>query len=219
MNPHLSRFCESYTLFSRALGALWFMVFGLLLLITSALSNVARAQSNPESQLRMWDLSVWAAGATGEENTNSFSEAQILAAGVLVGHALTGEVGTGWRSGHLEYAADFIPVFVQFAPRKITGTAFDPIILRWNSSVRGGRVSPFVELGGGGLHTSGNFPQGNTSSFNFIARGGGGILIDAKHSQALEIACRWWHISNANLGTQNPEFNGIQLSLGWHWFR
>lgn len=192
------------------------MVF---VLITSVLSNVARAQSDPESQLRTWDLSVWAAGATGEENINSFSEAQIVSVGVLVGRVITGEIGNGWRRGHLEYAADFVPVFVQYAPRKITGTAFDPVILRWNSSLHGGRVSPFVELGGGGIHTSRNFPQGNTSAFNFVARGGGGILISTKRSQALEIAYRWLHISNANLGTQNPEFNGIQLSVGWHWLK
>lgn len=219
MTLHLSRFCESYAFFSRGLRALRLVLLVLLLLMTSVLSNVARAQSSPESQVRVWDLSLWAAAATGEENTNSFSEAQILTAGIFVGHALTREAGTGWRSGHLEYAADFIPVFVQFSPHKVRGTAFDPIILRWHSSVRGGHISPVVELGGGGLHTSGNFPQGNTSTFNFIARVGGGILINTKHWQALEIACRWWHISNANLGTQNPEFNGIQLSLGWHWFK
>jgi hypothetical protein len=195
------------------------MISALLLLITSPFSNLARAQSSPESQNQVWDLSVWAGAETGEENTNSFSEAQIMTAGIFVGHALTSEVGTAWRRGRLEYAADFIPVFVQFAPQKITGTAFDPVILRWTSSVHGGRVSPFVELGGGGLHTSGNFPQGNTSAFNFIARGGGGVLISARSGQALEIACRWLHISNANLGNQNPEFNGIQLSLGWHWFK
>jgi len=195
------------------------MVFVLPLLITSALRNVVCAQSDSESQLRTWDLSVWAAGATGEENTNSFSEAQIVSAGVFVGRVITGEIGNGWHRGHVEYAADFVPVFVQYAHHKITGTAFDPVILRWNSSLHGGRVSPFVELGGGGIHTSGNFPHGNTSTFNFVARGGGGVLVSTRRSQALEIACRWLHISNANLGAQNPEFNGIQLSVGWHWLQ
>jgi lipid A 3-O-deacylase PagL len=85
--------------------------------------------------------------------------------------------------------------------------------------MRRGLVSPFGELGGGGVYTPVNFPVGNSSTFNFIARGGGGILIATRHGQALELACRWWHISNANLGTQNPEFNGIQVSLGGHWFK
>lgn len=190
-----------------------------IFVLLASLARSTHAQSNPESQEHVWDFSLWGAATTGEENTNSFSEAQILIAGIFVGHALTSEVGSGWHRGHLEYAADFVPVFVQYAPRKIKGSTFDPVILRWNSSMHGGRVSPFLELGGGGIHTSGDFPQGNTSTFNFVARGGGGVLIATRPAQALEIACRWWHISNANLGTQNPEFNGVQLSVGWHWFK
>jgi hypothetical protein len=210
---------DFFALSPRSLRPLRFKAFALVLLVTSALSGLALAQSDPELQNRNWDISIWASGATGEENTNSFSEAQIFAAGVFVGHQLTGEIGHGWPRGSFEYAADFVPVFVQSAPQRISGTAFDPLILRWNSGVHRGRVVPFVELGGGGLHTHVNFPEGNTSTFNFMARVGGGILVPMRHAQALEIACRWWHISNANLGTQNPEFNGIQVSAGWHWFK
>lgn len=50
-----------------------------------------------------WDFGVWVAGATGEENRNSYSEAQIFAAGVSVGRVVTDEIGDGWRRGHLEY--------------------------------------------------------------------------------------------------------------------
>lgn len=178
----------------------------------------ARAQG-PELQAHHWDFGVWGAVATGEENTNSFSEAQIYTAGVSFSRALSSEIGRGWRRGRLEYGADFVPVFRQSSPQRIRGTAFDPVILRWESSLHAGRLAPFIELGGGGLQTNANFPRGDTSTFNFIARGGGGFLIPTTRAQALEIACRWWHISNANLGTQNPEFNGIQVSLGWHWFR
>jgi hypothetical protein len=192
--------------------------FGLLLLALTPLSASAQAPGLPEASTPQWDFSVWAAGATGEENTNSFSEAQILVAGVMVGRA-TREIGKGWRRGRFEYSVDFIPLFVQFTPQRVSGTAFDPVILRWNSSLHRGRVSPFAELGGGALHTRVNFPAGDSSTFNFIARGGGGILISTWHGQALELACRWWHISNANLGTENPEFNGIQVSLGWHWLK
>ena len=183
------------------------------------MSGIACAQPNPESQGRAWDLSFWAAATTGEEHSNSFSEAQIFSAGVFVGHQLAGEIGRGWRRGSFEFGADFVPVFMQLAPQKITGTAFDPVIVRWNSHLQRGRVMPFIEVGGGGFHTRVNFPQGNTSNFNFLARAGGGVLISTRRAQALEISCRWWHVSNANLGTQNPEFNGIQVGLGWHWFK
>ena len=211
MKVRMSPFCESGAISWRSLRSLAIT----FVVIAWALSGALDAQSNPESQNRAWDVSIWAAGAAGEEHTNSFSEAQILSAGVLVGH----QIGGGWSRGRFEYAADFIPVFVQLAPQKITGTAFDPVVLRWYSSLHRGRVVPFVELGGGGLHTSVNFPLGNTSTFNFMARGGGGVLVSTRGVQALEIACRWWHISNANLGVENPEFNGIQFSVGWHWFK
>ena len=190
--------------------------FSALVIWLCALPLLAQA---PEPQTRPWDISVWAAGATGEETTNSFSEAQILTAGVFVGNTLTGEMGHGWRRGRLEFGFDLVPLFVQLTPQRIHGEAFEPIILRWNSSLHRGRIAPYIELGGGGLRTPSNFPVGDTSSFNFIARGGGGILIPAKRAQALEIGCRWWHISNANLGTRNPEFNGMQVSVGWHWYR
>lgn len=183
------------------------------------MANASLQAQAPESGERKWDISVWAAGATGEENVNSFAEAQILTVGVFAGHAITSEIGSGWRRGELEFGFDVAPVFVQFTPTALHGIAFDPVILRWKSSVSKGRVSPYLELGGGAVRTRGNFPAGDTSNFNFIARGGGGILIAAGRSQALEIGCRWWHISNANLGTRNPEFNGIQVNVGWHWYK
>src|SRR6266849_4902604 len=37
--------------------------------------------------------------------------------------------------------------------------------------------------------------------------------------QSLDVGCRWLHISNANLGVRNPEFNGVEISLGYHWFK
>ena len=172
-----------------------------------------------EGQNRNWDFSVWMAAATGEETTNSFAEVQILSGGVFVGKTLTGEIGSGWRRGSLEYGFDVIPLFVHFTPEKIHGGGFEPLILRWNSGLRAGRIAPYLELAGGGVATNTNLPAGRTSNFNFTARGGGGIEISTAKRQSLDIACRWWHISNANLGVQNPEFNGIQVSLAYHRFK
>jgi len=174
---------------------------------------------SPEAQQRNWDVSAWTAGATGEETLNSFSEAQILTAGVFVGKVLTGEIGSGWKRGRFEYGFGLVPVFLQLRPRPIYGAGFEPLILRWNSSLRTGHVAPYIELAGGAVRTNSNLPAKDTSNFNFTARGGGGIQIYRKRRQSVEIGCRWWHLSNANLGVRNPEFNGIQVSLGYHWFR
>jgi len=173
----------------------------------------------PEGQNRNWDFSVWLAGATGEENSNSFAEAQIFSAGFFAGKTLTGEIGSGWRRGSLEYGFGLIPVFVQLRPEKISGGGVEPIILRWNSGLHAGRVTPYIEFAGGAVRSNANLPAGDTSNFNFTARGGGGIQVFTAKRRSLDVGLRWWHISNANLGTRNPEFNGIQVSLGYHWFK
>lgn len=67
--------------------------------------------------------------------------------------------------------------------------------------------------------TSSNLPPGNTSKFNFTPKGGGGIYVRTRKRQSLDIGVSWSHISNANLGVDNPEFNGVQLSLAYHWFK
>jgi hypothetical protein len=164
-----------------------------------------------------WDISVWIAGETGEELTNSFAEAQIWSAGIFAGKTLTDESGKNWRRGSLEYAFDFMPVFETYGDQRIHGWGFDPVILRWNSALHTTRVAPYIELSGGGVVTSANLPPGDTSSFNFMAKGGGGIYMQTRKHQWLDLGCRWSHISNANLGNNNPEFNGIQVSIGYHW--
>src|SRR5437868_5879795 len=195
--------------------------FGLQCAVVLLLFLITRvsAQDATASQDYKWDLSLWSAAATGEENLNSFSEAQIFSAGIFIGRFLTPEVGSGWRRGRLQYGLDLMPVFVHLKPQRIYGGGIDPLIVRWNSSRYAGRLAPYIELGGGAVRTNTNFPSGDTSNFNFIARGGGGIQIFAKRHQAFDIGCRWWHISNANLGVRNPEFNGIQINLGYHWFK
>jgi hypothetical protein len=186
------------------------------LLLFLAIRPIHAQNETAGTEHRSWDFSVWVAGETGEENTNSFAEAQILTAGIVVGKELTGEIGSGWRRGRLEYGFSLIPFFRQFQPQPNYGRGFEPVILRWNSSLHTSRISPYIELAGGAVRTNSNFPAGNTANFNFTARGGGGITVSTTRRQSLDIGCRWSHISNANLGIENPEFNGIQVSLGYH---
>ena len=178
----------------------------------------AASQAGPDPN-RNWDFGVWVAGATGEEHLNSFSEAQIFSAGVFAGKILTGEIGKGWRRGRFEYGVNLIPVFRQTGPQAIWGGGLEPVILRWNSSLHASGVAPYIELAGGAVRTNTNLPVGDTSKFNFTARGGGGIQLFTTSRHSVDIACRWSHISNANLGVKNPEFNGIQVSVGYHWFK
>jgi hypothetical protein len=190
-----------------------------LMLLFAACTATAQQYTPPTAQKGTWDLNLWATGATGEENTNSFTEARIWTAGAFLGRVLTGEVGHGWRRGSLEYGFDVIPLFVTAKSQNVKGGGFEPVVLRWNSSHHIGPALPYIEMAGGAIFTPTNIPPGNTSKVNFTARGGGGIHLFTRKRQSLDIGCAWSHLSNANLGIQNPEFNGIRISLGYHWFR
>jgi hypothetical protein len=192
-------------------------MLGLLVLLVSC--RAFTQDLPPAGQKGSWDFSVWAAGETGEENTNSLAEAQIWYAGVFVGRVMTGGRIGGWRRGNLEYGFDVMPVFETYGNQRTHGWGFDPVILRWNFALHTPRISPYIELAGGAVITPSNLPPGNTSSFNFTPKGGGGIYIRTRKRQSLDLGCHWSHISNANLGVQNPEFNGVQVSLAYHWYK
>ena len=178
--------------------------------------QIQAASQETKSANRTWDLGAWVAIDTGEENTNSFAESQIISAGVFVGRTFH-QSGDGWWRGNLEYAFSVSPIF-QLRPQRLHGLAFQPIILRWNSSRRLGHLGPYIELAGGAVRTNINLPSGNTSDFNFTASGGAGFYLPSRGKRAWDIGASWKHISNANLGVQNPEFNGIQVRVGYHWY-
>jgi hypothetical protein len=185
-----------------------------------ASTAVTWAQTSvPENESRSWDFGVWAAGQTGRENTKDFTEAQLLSAGIFVGKIMTGEMGSGWRRGRIEWAGDLSPVFVQFTPNRLYGIRFEPFIFRWNFSVRSTRYRPYIELAGGGVRTNGSLPAYDTSDFNFTARAGGGLRMFAGQRRYLDLGLHWSHMSNANLGARNPAFNGIEMTVGIHWLR
>lgn len=191
----------------------------LIVISLSSFCHVFAQDLPPSAQRGRWDFGVWTAAETGEENTNSLSESQIWSAGIFVGRVMTRAMGSGWRRGNFEYAVDFAPVFETYGNQRTHGVEFEPVILRWNSALHTPRISPYIELAGGAVITPTNLPPGNTSSFNFTAKGGGGVYLWTRKRQALDLGCRWSHISNANLGVQNTEFNGVQFTLAYHWFK
>ena len=165
-----------------------------------------------------WDVSTFLFAGTGEELSNSFAEAQIVGAGFFAGTTVTREIGSGWLRGGIEYAFSVSPLF-QLRPQTLHGIAFEPLIFRWNSNHVIGRAFPYIQLSGGGVRTNINLPPGDTSDFNFTAKGGGGIYLPSNGRNAFDLGIFWSHISNANLGVQNPEFNGIEVRVAYHWFR
>ncbi len=111
-----------FRLFFRAFVSPWVS----LLLLILVQPVCAQQGTLSEIQRRNWDVSVWPAGATGEENTDSFAEAQTLTAGFFVGKELTDDIGHGWVRGRFEFGFDVIPIFRQFRPQSIYGGGLNP---------------------------------------------------------------------------------------------
>jgi lipid A 3-O-deacylase len=186
-----------------------------------ALISVAplRAQSLPGEPLQKgtWEFGIFAGGGTGLVGAPN---TQFVISGVHVGRIMSKERLHGWMRGNFELAGDFMPLFeVIQRTRPTYGGNFTPIIARWNFTPHR-RFMPYMELSGGALATRDNVPPGNTSAFNFVAGGSIGTLLFVGSKKALVFESRWLHISNANLGTENPQLvSNFMFTVGFNWFK
>jgi hypothetical protein len=65
-----------------------------------------------------------------------------------------------------------------------------------------------------------HMPPGNTSGFNFVAGGSLGFRIFVDKRRAINLETRWIHISNANLGTDNPQLvSNFAFTAGYNWYK
>ena len=91
-------------------------------------------------------------------------------AGARYGWILTDAHGPGVLRGRFEYAVDAVPVLVVFQPGGAAyGIGVNPWIMKWNFVARG-RVSPYIEIGGGLVFTTRQVPLG-ANKFNFSPTG------------------------------------------------
>ena len=80
------------------------------------------------------------------------------------------------------------------------------------------RVEPFLTSGGGFLYF--NHRMFGATQFNFTAQLGGGVqLFTSSRRTAIDIGYKYHHISNANLGNQNPGLDSHMLFIGLSLFR
>jgi lipid A 3-O-deacylase len=190
-----------------------------ILLVLLCAAGFAGAQSLPSTSLTKgtWDIGV--SGTGGFAVAGGVDDVQIFSAGVRVGRVLTGEHGSGFVRGNLEYAFDFHPVNVYFTPIETTyGASFAPLNLKW-SFTRGQRVAPYVQLSGGALFTNHDLPFPGTSQVNFQSGVGVGFHYFHREKRAWTGELKYQHISSAGLGDLNPGINTIQFTLGYNWFR
>ena len=80
------------------------------------------------------------------------------------------------------------------------------------------RVEPFVTAGGGFLYF--NHRMFGGTQLNFTAQLGGGVqLFTLSRRTAVDLGYKYHHISNANLGNQNPGMDSHMLFIGVSLFR
>ena len=192
------------------------ILVGMLFLV----SPMARAQSpsaadggdlRPE---RGTELEVWTGAGADPIGSNGVTQGnRIWNAGFRYGWILTDAHGPGFLRGRFEYAVDALPVVMVFQPGgHAYGFGFDPWIMKWNFETHR-RISPYIELGGGGLISTREIPLGE-SRFNFTPTGAIGVnILRGRYHWSVDF--RYLHISDAELTRFNPGTDTFGVRVGW----
>ncbi len=189
-----------------------------LIAVLALLSACAFAQGLPADSLAKgtWELGIWTGG--GHSVSGGIADTSMWNAGVRVGKVLTGEHGSGFMRGNLEYAVDFIPAYLLVFPSRTSyAGGLDPFVLKWNFT-SGRKVAPYLEFGGGVLLSLDDIPPG-ANNVNFMPQASFGVQIFTREKRAVSVAAKYVHISNAGLATPNPGINTVQFSVGYHWYK
>jgi lipid A 3-O-deacylase len=176
--------------------------------IVLAASGPAFAQAGPEEGGN--EVQIWAAG--GHSVPGGTSRTGIFDAGLRYGWVITGAHLPGILRGRFEYTVDAVPAYLIFQPANTAyGVGFNPLGLKWDFERRG-RLSPYLELGGGVLFTNHNVPT-YTNTVNFTPSAAFGThILGEKYNWSVEV---WYlHISSAGLASPNPGLNTVQVRLG-----
>jgi hypothetical protein len=192
----------------------------ILFMLLSAGAQSARAQTaaTPDSGDRRpergTEMEVWTGGGADPIGSPGVTLGiGLWTAGLRYGWILTDAHGRGFLRGRFEYAVDALPVVMVFQPGgRAYGFGFDPWIMKWNFETHR-RISPYIELGGGGLITTREIPTGE-SRFNFTPTGAIGVnILRGKYHWSIDF--RYLHISDAETTKFNPGTDTFGLRVGW----
>ena len=188
------------------------------MILTALLTCISAGQGSPTLLKGTADTEIWAGGVVAQHDGTTSFNTEIFMAGARFGRILTAPHGPGWLRGTLQWNFDVIPLFIVTNLQTAYGAEFDPIVGRWNFKDRG-QTSPYLELAGGVVLTTSNIPPGQTSHFNIVPKIGFGWQVFTRPQRSIDVALHAWHLSNAWTAQRNPSANGIQLTIGYHWFR
>jgi len=188
------------------------------LLSVGAPAALAQSTTTPDSGDRGPDrgteLEVWTGGGGDPIGSPGGTLGiSMWNAGFRYGWILTDAHGPGFLRGRFEYAVDALPVVLVFQPGgRASGFGFDPLIMKWNFEPHR-RISPYFELGAGGLITTREIPVGE-SRFNFTPTAAIGVnILRGKYHWSIDF--RYFHISDAEITKFNPGTDTFGLRVGW----
>jgi hypothetical protein len=190
------------------------------MMLTTLFSCLSSSQDfQPPTQMKgTRNTEVWIGAVAAQHDRTTAFNTNIWMGGARFGRILTSAHGPGWLRGTLQWDIDVIPLFIVSNLQKAYGAEFDPIVGRWNFNRRGQSV-PYFEIAGGLVFTNTHVPPGPTSNFNVVPKIGFGWQIFRDGQRSIDVGLNVWHLSNAWTAPRNPSANGIQLTLGYHWFR
>ena len=183
-----------------------FCVF-LFVILAAALGN---GQDEPGPEEGGNEVQVWAGG--GHSVPGGTRRTEVFDAGLRYGWVITGPHWPGILRGRFEYVVDAVPAYLIVQPANTAyGVGFNPFGLKWNFERRG-RLSPYLELGGGVVFSNHNVPT-STNKVNFTPGAALGThILGEKYNWSVEV--RYLHISSAGLGAINPGLNTVQVRVG-----
>jgi hypothetical protein len=192
----------------------------IVLTLLSLSGSKASAQSTPADEtadrlpVRGTEIEVWTGGGGDPIGSKGVTLGNaVWNAGFRYGWILTDAHGPGFLRGRFEYALDALPVVMVFQPGgHAYGFGFDPWIMRWNLEPHH-RISPYIELGGGGLISTREIPLGE-NHFNFTPTGALGVnILRGKYHWSVDF--RYFHISDAQITAFNPGTDTFGVRIGW----
>ena len=130
---------------------------------------------------------------------------------------------------NLKYTVDASVVVMNYPDKIVTPTSVTrvretrygfgiaPIGLQGNFRPRK-KVQPFIGLSLGFLPFTATTPNVTGKKLNFTTEGGGGIEYRLANKKAITFGYKFYHISNASRGIENPGYDAQLLYIGYTFF-
>ncbi len=193
------------------------IAIAILIALLAAVTLSAQNFVAPTQTKGAKDIEVWSGVVVAQHDGSTDFNNEFWMLGVRFGRVLTAAHGSGWFRGNLQWDANVVPVFVVSNLQSAYGFEVDPLVWRWNFA-RQSRTASYFEMSGGLAFTNTKIPPGDTSKINFVGGVGYGWQIFRHRQRAIDVGVHAWHLSNAWTAPQNPSANGIQVTIGYHWY-